>query len=168
MTANWTPERFAALQQAFLDKMRESGTIRTHRANDEPPKLGRPKAQAGAVAAKPPRRLPKAAPKPRIPESAVLRAVAQLLSVHPQVALHWRQNTGATRFDGRFVRFGHPGLSDYLGLLQDGRLLAVECKASYGKLTPEQATFLEAVASAGGFAWWGSDASALKAALDAA
>jgi VRR-NUC domain len=71
---------------------------------------------------------------------------------------HWRANSGAAHLqhrDGtsRFVRFGVRGQSDILGILPGsggGKLLAVECKAPRGRLSPDQAAFLEMVNGAGG------------------
>lgn len=47
------------------------------------------------------------------------------------------------------VRFGKKGLPDICGYLSDGRALYVECKASDGKLRPEQEAFLDRARKAG-------------------
>jgi hypothetical protein len=52
--------------------------------------------------------------------------------------------------DNRFIRFGWVGAPDVLGQLRDGRILAVEVKSPTGKLSPEQAIFLERIRRAGG------------------
>ena len=83
-------------------------------------------------------------------EAAALVEVLKALKAHPAVAWCERQNTGSARIGGRFVRFGWLGCSDVLGMLCDGRFLAVEVKAPKGKLRPEQAVFLECVNGAGG------------------
>jgi len=68
----------------------------------------------------------------------------------------WRSNTGAfpaaytSKATGlttrRFIRFGKPGISDILGILPDGKLLAIEVKSpSGGRLRPEQVDFLDAI-----------------------
>lgn len=62
----------------------------------------------------------------------------------------WRNNSGATKVGGRMVRFGARGSPDIIGVLPDGRFLAVECKTGRRKLTPEQAAFLDRVAECGG------------------
>lgn len=49
------------------------------------------------------------------------------------------------------VRFSRRGVSDIIGFTRDGHFLAVECKASDGKLRPEQEEFLGKVKKAGGF-----------------
>lgn len=85
-------------------------------------------------------------PEPR--EADVLRAVLDALAVHPKVAMHWRQNTGAGRLvrsggQSQFVRFGFPGCPDVLGVLKGGRFLCVEVKRPSGRLEAAQRDFLE-------------------------
>lgn len=102
----------------------------------------------------PERRHPKPPPKnlkissePK--EATILASVLQALNFYPIVAKFWRQNTGAGRFqysDGKtsqFIRFGFPGLPDIGGYLRDGRALHVEIKTKNGKVTPDQAAFIE-------------------------
>ncbi len=73
-------------------------------------------------------------------------------------AFVWRQNQGAMsgEYNGkrRFFRFAsEPGISDIVGLVPSGRMIAVECKRTGGgKLSLEQASFLERVRKLGGFA----------------
>ena len=91
------------------------------------------------------------------PEAAALVEVLKALRAHPAVSWAERQNTGSARIDGRFVRFGWPGCSDVLGMLRDGRFLAVEVKAPTGRLRPEQALFLERINKAGGLGFVARD-----------
>lgn len=68
-----------------------------------------------------------------IAESEVLRDVMKLLNHHSQVALVWRQNTGAHSFRDdngrkRFVRYGFVGASDIMGMMRGGSFFAVETK----------------------------------------
>ena len=101
-----------------------------------------------------------APPLPRTndrPEAAALAEVLKVLRHHPAVAWIERQNSGVARIGGRFVRFGWPGCSDLLGMTQDGRLLAVECKAPAGKVRAEQAEFLSLVRRFGGVAFVARD-----------
>lgn len=100
------------------------------------------------------------APTARIndrPEAAALVEVLQALRGNPAVAWCERQNTGAAKVGGRFVRFGWRGCSDVIGMLKDGRLLAVECKAKNGRLRPEQKEFLSLVRRFGGVAFVAHD-----------
>ncbi len=86
------------------------------------------------------------------PEAAILAAVLKAIRLHPQVAWIERMNTGAHKTDDRFIRYGFRGCSDIIGQLKDGRFLAVECKAPCGKLSEDQAAFLEQVRKHGGVA----------------
>lgn len=87
------------------------------------------------------------------PEAAALAEVLKALRTHPAVAWCERQNTGAYKDGQRFIRYGWPGCSDILGMLKDGRFLAVEVKAEKGRLSDEQALFIERVTAAGGVAF---------------
>lgn len=84
-------------------------------------------------------------------EADSLREVIQALKAHSRVAWCERQNTGAAKVEGRFIKFGWRRCSDILGQLKDGRLLAVECKRlKGGKLSDDQILFLELVRQHGG------------------
>lgn len=109
--------------------------------------------------------------KPRTPESAVLRACLSYLAVRGIRA--WRNNSGLAMFAGksgkpRPVRFGKQGQADILGYMPDGRFVAVECKASDGKATPDQEEFLADVRRAGGVAILARSLDELIAGLEAA
>ena len=91
------------------------------------------------------------------PEAAALVEVLKAVRAHPLVAWAERQNSGAARVEGRFIRFGWPGCPDVLGQLKDGRLLGVEVKAKTGRLRPEQTVFLERIRGAGGVAFVARD-----------
>lgn len=63
----------------------------------------------------------------------------------------WRNNTGCYRTaTGAFVRYGHPGSGDILGLLPDGRFLSVECKTATGTQRKNQRLFQKMVEKNGG------------------
>lgn len=87
------------------------------------------------------------------PEAAALIEVMMTLRNHPAVAWCERQNSGAAKVGGRFIRFGWRGCSDIIGQLKDGRLLACEVKAPKGKLRVEQQLFIDQVNHAGGVAF---------------
>lgn len=91
------------------------------------------------------------------PEAAALVEVLKALRHHPAIAWAERQNTGAAQVGGRFIRFGWRGCSDVIGMLKDGRLLAVEVKVPSGKLRAEQAEFLSLVRRFGGVAFVARD-----------
>lgn len=84
------------------------------------------------------------------PEAAALVEVLKALRAHPAVSWAERQNTGSARIGGRFIRFGWLGCSDVIGMLTNGKFLAVEVKGPAGRLRPEQAVFLERINEAGG------------------
>ena len=78
----------------------------------------------------------------KVNESDVMQDVDQALSSYH--IFHWRNNTGTTKIGRRFIRFGYPGSSDWLGVCPDGRFLAVECKApKTGRVTEKQQDFLD-------------------------
>jgi hypothetical protein len=82
------------------------------------------------------------------PEGEVQKAILDYLSVRG--IFHWRVNTGAMRRNGRLVRFGTAGVSDIIGVLPGGRILAIEVKAPKKYPTEAQKDFLAQVKAAGG------------------
>lgn len=102
----------------------------------------------------------RAAPKPsgNPTEAQVLKAVLAAVRLHPKVARVWRQNSGTfaeQNRDGstRYVRANTAhGMSDLMGFLKDGRVLAIECKSATGRLQPHQKEFLYKIVAAGGVA----------------
>ena len=85
------------------------------------------------------------------PEGRIKAACLEYLQLRGIFA--WNNPSGAVRIGpGRFMRFGKVGSSDILGVLPNGKILCVECKAKRGKLSPEQAAFLEKIRGLGGLA----------------
>lgn len=116
-------------------------------------------------------------------EAAVLREVGELLAVHPLVLFAVRQNSGAAYLTGKggadvpvwfykFVRSRTPlRISDYWGLLTDGRPFAVECKrrdwkTPSGQREIEQRDFLLTIRGAGGTACFATCADDVVKMLD--
>lgn len=62
----------------------------------------------------------------------------------------WRNNVGAARDRGRFVRFGLPGSADITGIFDDGRRLEIEVKAAGGRLSQKQKFFGAMIEQFGG------------------
>ena len=97
---------------------------------------------------------------PVAPEREVLRLTLEWLKLHGVLA--WRVNTSGLRRRDKagldfFTRAPLVGVSDVIGVLgprtaRPGVLLALEAKRPGGKLSPQQALFLEAVRSNGGIA----------------
>lgn len=84
-----------------------------------------------------------------VKESDVLKIVLRFMRIHPAVDWCERMNTGATKIENRFIRYGFPGLSDIIGQLRDGRMIVVETKSARGRVTPDQAAFLARVGKKG-------------------
>ena len=90
------------------------------------------------------------------PEGYIVNAVLEFLAAVGIYA--WRNNTGAVCLKNpngreRFVRYGKPGSSDILGILPDGRMLAIECKTKTGRLSDKQRDFIEDIRSRHGVAF---------------
>lgn len=92
-----------------------------------------------AVPSRPPtRRKPKSQPENEV-KNACLRWL------HERGIFAWRNNTGMAWIGDHPIRFGLKGSADIIGLLPDGRFLAVEAKAASGRQSPDQKTFEENV-----------------------
>jgi len=99
--------------------------------------------------------------RPEPTEAQVQASVLRYLQRHPQVVWVARMNSAAGRLTrgtggretSQFMRFGFKGCPDIHGMLKGGRALYVEVKRPSGKLTPEQAAFLQRAATHGGCAF---------------
>lgn len=111
-----------------------------------------------------------AAGRPVPSEADVLKACLALLRFRR--IFHWRQNQGAattrnSKGEERTIRFTSiNGVSDIIGVLRDGRFLAVECKRPGNGPTEEQKAFLDAVRRRGGVALIVYDVDDLAETLD--
>jgi hypothetical protein len=91
-------------------------------------------------------------------EAQILKAVMALLKRHPKIAQCWRQNSGTFQErnrDGsvRYIRANTAkGMSDIMGVMKDGRTLAIEVKSATGRMRPGQEEFLATIRQAGGVA----------------
>jgi len=88
---------------------------------------------------------------------------------------HRRNNVGAIKTEGRFIRFGEVGSSDILGRMPGlpgtpRRDLAIECKApgKRANVTEAQRAYLDRVAADGGLAIVVDDVGQLVEAIEAA
>ena len=105
-----------------------------------------------------PRKRAPAKPSGEPSEADILRAIMSLLRHHPRVAQCWRQNSGTFQErnrDGsvRYIRANtQKGMSDIMGVLRDGRTLAIEVKSRTGRMRPGQEEFLATIRQAGGVA----------------
>lgn len=62
----------------------------------------------------------------------------------------WLNNTGAVKIGKGFIRYGHVGSSDWLGLTVDGRMLCIECKTGDARQSFHQRIFQEQIERMGG------------------
>jgi hypothetical protein len=76
-------------------------------------------------------------------ERDVMTVIHQTLSACG--IFHYRNNSGAYKEKNRFIRYGYPGSSDFIGICPDGRFLAVECKRPGGKLAENQREFITTI-----------------------
>lgn len=65
-------------------------------------------------------------------------------------AMSWPNNTGAVKVGDRFIRYGHPGSHDILGVLPGGTALGVEAKVGQDTVKKHQNDFHVAFAKRGG------------------
>ena len=77
-------------------------------------------------------------------ETVIVKSILGALQLkYKNRAKFWRNNTGATKTEGGgFVRFGAPGSPDILGIIQGGRMVALEVKTAKGKTSPGQDEWL--------------------------
>lgn len=84
-------------------------------------------------------------------EKHVQRAILEFLRYRRIFC--WKQNNaGIHQSDGRYIPSGMVGLSDIMGVMPDGRFLALEVKRIGGKVSPAQQIFLDNVRRNGGVA----------------
>jgi len=84
------------------------------------------------------------------PENDLKKAILSYLQFHEIPA--WRINSGAIKIQNRYIRFSVPGIADIIGVLPDGRFLAVETKSAGNRLTPAQKDFLDTITRNNGVA----------------
>lgn len=99
-----------------------------------------------------------AKPRSEPSEAEILKAIMQLLHKHPKVAKVWRQNSGTfvKQYGDRthYIRANTAkGMSDIMGILKDGRTLAIEVKSRTGIVAAHQHEFLNSISAAGGVAF---------------
>lgn len=88
----------------------------------------------------------------------VLACLKQLQAIG-RVVWYARFNTAAGKLQygnsgaSQFMRFGFPGCPDILGQMPGGRLLAIEVKRPSGKVTGDQAAFLDRAGHYGALAF---------------
>ena len=87
----------------------------------------------------------------KTPEGRIKSAILRYLERRGFFA--WNNATGCVRIaTDRWIHFGKKGSSDIIGVLPDGKFLAIETKSIKGRLSPEQKAFIEKVRGLGGVA----------------
>ncbi len=92
-------------------------------------------------------------------ESDLSRQVRSLLGILGQITEHdrwvgpgwivWRENSGVCHQDRRYIRYGTPGIADFMGVIR-GRPIAFELKGAKGVLRSTQRKFAKQFEAAGG------------------
>lgn len=92
-------------------------------------------------------------------EQSLVNACLNLLNISGHFV--WRNNTGVVRSsytnksgitNNRMWRAGIRGSSDILGIAEDGKFIAIECKIKPNKPSFYQTVFLEDIRNHGGYA----------------
>ena len=97
-------------------------------------------------------------------ENAVVRSCLAILKVRGVYA--FRVTNRAVKGKTGWFFHGTHGISDILGVLPGGRIIAVECKTATGKTTPAQDLFLNEIAKKGGLTYVARSGSELNDFLD--
>ena len=91
-------------------------------------------------------------PSGKITENEVQNQILGWLCLNQ--IFNWRQNTmGVYLGEGKFRKAPTTGVADILGILPDGKFLAIECKRPGGKPTPDQLEFIENINANNGIAF---------------
>lgn len=90
-------------------------------------------------------------PKLHAKESEIQKGILDYLRMNRIMA--WRNNSGAIKVGDRFIRMGQKGMPDIIGVLQGGRMLAIEVKTAIGRVSPEQEEMLLRLKNAGALAF---------------
>jgi hypothetical protein len=89
-------------------------------------------------------------------ESDVQKAILKMLKSHPKVGWAYITSSGYVKGlgGGKMFRVGVPGMSDIMGQMKDGRLLAIEVKVPGKRPTESQMQFIADVNRFYGIAGW--------------
>jgi hypothetical protein len=107
--------------------------------------------RAIALPKEPKKRMPSSVPRADLLEKDIQKQILMLLRKHPKI--HWvaRFNSGTFMDGDRYITSNSQrGMSDILGMLKGGRLLAIECKSRTGRIDKHQQDFLNLINEGGG------------------
>ena len=157
-------------------KLRNLLQTRFQMVNARPDQIERIDGEIAKLRAKmdaPRRATSPAKPRTEASEAQILKAIMALLHRHPKVAKVWRQNSGT--FVKQYGDTKHyirantaKGMSDIMGVLKNGKALAIEVKSRTGIVAEHQQAFLDSILSAGGLAFVARDVSDVIKALEKA
>lgn len=80
-------------------------------------------------------------------EKQILKSILDYLEI--KKIFHWRQNTGALKVQGRFIRFGEVGSPDIF-IVRRGQIIGLEVKTDKGTQSDFQKEWQTNFESAGG------------------
>lgn len=84
-------------------------------------------------------------------EAQVLKAIRSALSLHPNVGMIFRMQSGVFSEGYRKIRVGQVGAADLMGVLKNGQAFAIEVKREKGgQLSDAQRRYLNTVLASGG------------------
>jgi hypothetical protein len=86
-------------------------------------------------------------------EQSIQSAILALLRAYGIFC--WKNNTAGIYVKARntYIPSHAPGVADILGVLKDGRFLAVEVKSEKGRVSPHQQQFINMINQNGGLAF---------------
>lgn len=110
--------------------------------------------QVVAIPDAPKKRVKSNEPRKHLLEKDVQKAILQLLKKHPKIKWVARFNSGTFQDGDRYVTSNSQrGMSDIMGMLSGGRLLAIEVKSETGRVQPHQQEFIDLINAGGGLAF---------------
>lgn len=110
--------------------------------------------QVVAIPDAPKKRIKSTEPRTDLLEKEIQKSILMFLKKHPKVQWVARFNSGTFMDGDRYITSNSQrGMSDILGMLKGGRLLAIECKSRTGRIQPHQQEFLDLISDGGGLAF---------------
>ena len=85
--------------------------------------------------------------QPKISETMLNKQIVSYL--HAIGCYVWRNNSGVLKSGTRFVRFGHVGSGDIIGITPNGRFISIENKCNGEPTSPGQAIFQDNIIDRG-------------------
>lgn len=89
-------------------------------------------------------------------EKEIQKAILKAIKAHPRTGWAYITSSGYVKGlnGGQMFRVGVPGMSDIMGQMKDGRLLAIEVKVPGKKPTELQLDFIQMVNQYDGVGGW--------------